>query len=42
MSNQFQWVDFYQELADILLTYKDDRTALIEKVKAVYANTQIC
>ena len=41
MDIQFQWVDFYQELADRLLTYKDDRTALIEKVKAVYANTQI-
>lgn len=41
MSNQFQWVDFYQELADILLTYKEDRASLIEKVKAVYANTQI-
>lgn len=32
------WVNFYQELANTLLPYKDDRRALIEKLRAVYAN----
>lgn len=34
----FSWVDFYMELADRLLPYKDDRSALIEKLQALYAN----
>ena len=34
----FSWVDFYMELADRLLPYKDDRGALIEKLQALYAN----
>lgn len=41
MDNQFQWVDFYKEFASKLLSYKDNRTALIEKVKAIYMNTNI-
>lgn len=32
------WVSFYQELANALLPYKDDRRTLIEKLQAVYAN----
>lgn len=30
------WVGFYQELADALLPYKDDREMLIEKLQALY------
>lgn len=41
MDNQFQWVDFYKEFAGKLLAYKNNRTDLIEKVKAIYGNTGI-
>lgn len=34
----FSWIEFYMELADQLLPYKDDRGALIEKLQALYAN----
>lgn len=40
-SNQFDWVDFYKELADILLQYKSNRRELIEKVKKIYEITGI-
>ena len=32
------WVDFYMELADKLLPYKNDRKTLIEKIKASWMN----
>lgn len=32
----FEWIDFYMELADKLLLYKNDRKRLIKKVKSVY------
>lgn len=32
----FSWIPFYQELADILLTYKNNRTSLVEKVKLAH------
>lgn len=41
MGNRFMWVDFYKEFATKLLTYKDNRSTLIEKVKAIYVNTGI-
>ena len=41
MENQFQWVEFYKELADKLLVYKNNRTLLIEKVKNIYVMTGI-
>ena len=41
MDNQFQWVDFYKEFAGKLLAYKNNRTDLIENVKAIYGNTGI-
>lgn len=31
-----KWVEFYQELADNLVKYKENRTELIEKIKRVY------
>lgn len=40
-SNQFDWVDFYKELAGILLQYKSNRRELIEKVKRIYEITGI-
>ncbi len=33
---QFDWINFYSELATKLLSFKNDRKALIEKIKAVY------
>ncbi len=32
----YTWVNFYQELANALLVYRDDRQPLIEKLRAVY------
>ena len=32
------WTDFYQELADKLLPYRDDRRALVEKLKEVHSS----
>lgn len=36
MNADFGWIDFYMELADELLTYKDNRMALIRKVTSIY------
>lgn len=41
MDNQFQWVDFYRKFADKLLAYKNNRTELVEKVRAIYEITGI-
>ena len=41
MDNQFVWVDFYKEFAGKLLAYKNNRGELVEKVKAIYAETGI-
>lgn len=41
MDNQFSWVDFYKEFANKLLAYKENRKELVEKVKAIYENTEI-
>lgn len=38
-ANQFDWIDFYKELAPKLLQYKSDRKELINKVKQIYAIT---
>ena len=35
----FDWVNFYKELAGILLRYKNNRSALIEKVREIYRMT---
>lgn len=34
---QYDWIDFYTELATKLLPFKDDRKTLIQKINAVYA-----
>ena len=39
--NQFDWIPFYEEFADKLLAYKDNRQELIEKIKQVYEVTGI-
>lgn len=41
MANEYGWIDFYTELADKLLPYKDSRPELIRKVRQVYANVGI-
>lgn len=41
MSSQFVWVDFYKELARILLNYKNNRNDMINKVKSIYEMTGI-
>ena len=33
----FEWIDFYMELADKLLPYRNDRKKLIRKIKKVYS-----
>ena len=38
---QFDWVDYYKELAGILRSYKSNRGGLIEKVRKIYENTGI-
>lgn len=34
--DKFLWIDFYQEFAQKLAVYRDDRLALIKKVKEIY------
>ena len=41
MANEYGCIDFYTELADKLLPYKDSRPELIRKVRQVYANVGI-
>ena len=38
---QFEWTDFYMELADKLLDFKNDRASLIEKIKDIYTAINI-
>lgn len=35
---QFDWINFYSELATKLLSFKNDRKTLIEKIKSVYTS----
>lgn len=39
--NQFDWVPFYKELAEKLLPYKDNRQALLPKVRQIFEQTGI-
>ena len=39
--NQFDWVDFYEELADKLLQFKENRQELVAKVYEIYGTTGI-
>ena len=39
--NQFDWVDFYNEFANTLLQYKNNREILIKKVQKIYDLTGI-
>lgn len=38
---QFEWTDFYMELADKLLDFKNDRASLIENIKDIYTAINI-
>lgn len=38
MDNAYQWVPFYEELADKLMAYKDKRDELFELIKKVAAD----
>lgn len=40
-TNQFDWVDFYKELASKLLNYKKNRQGLVDKVRRIYETTGI-
>lgn len=40
-SNQYNWVDFYKEFANKLLSYKNNRQELISKVKSIYEEIDI-
>lgn len=37
----FDWIDFYMELADKLLPYRNDRKNLIKKIKTIYSTINI-
>ena len=39
--NQFDWIPFYEEFADKLLAYKDNRQELIEIINRVYQYAEI-
>ena len=39
--NQFDWVDFYKELAEKLRAYKNNRLELVAKVRKIYEMTGI-
>ncbi len=39
--DKIEWADFYMELADKLLEYKDDRTTLINKILNVFSNADM-
>ena len=41
VANQFDWVDFYRELAGKLLSYKNNRQELISKVKQIFSDVGI-
>ena len=41
VENPFDWVDFYKELAENLLTYKNNREELISNVKQIISDTGI-
>ena len=41
MNNQFDWVEFYKELAWKLMPYKDNRQELIHLVRQIYEMTGI-
>ncbi len=43
MSNQINtdWIGFYDAFAKVLLTYRDDRKSLINKIKSVFSNIGI-
>lgn len=40
-TNKFTWVPFYEEFAEILLKYKDNRKELVEKVKEIFKDSNI-
>lgn len=40
-TNEFDWVPFYKEFAEKLLSYKNDRPALIQIIKVVYEKIEI-
>ena len=39
--SRFLWVEFYMELADKLLPYKEDHAALVGKIKSVFEKAGI-
>ena len=41
MDSQYSWTSFYMELADKLLSFKDDREALIELLMQVFADAGV-
>ena len=41
VDNQFAWVEFYKEFANVLLKYHSDRDKLISKVKQVFLEAEI-
>ena len=40
-NSSFTWIGFYEELANILQPYKDNRPALISRIREIYRKTGI-
>ncbi len=40
-TNQFDWVPFYQKVADRLLDYRENRTELVSKVKQIFKRAKL-
>lgn len=40
-NNKFAWVKFYMELAGKLIPFAEDRSALVEKIKAIFQKAEI-
>ena len=41
MSDKYEWVEFYKELASKLIVYKDNRAELVAIVRKIYELTGI-
>lgn len=41
MTEQFKWVDYYEEFASKLLEYRNNRKELIDKIVKVYDSIEM-
>lgn len=41
MDSKFEWIEFYSELANKIIPYRNDRKTLIEKIKTVFSKSAL-